>query len=400
MGPGPGRFTVNEMVARPRICLVVGYLGRGGLEKQAFLLGRGLMRRGFNVAVVSLSVGGAWAAALNEEGIPVLELRRRSHFDIGRFARLVAAFRNMRPDLVYAFNYPTTVYARLAGLVASVPLLVTGERCVYLTRVQGILERLLARLTECVICNADAIRRDLVERIGIPDSKVITVLNAIEPRPAVGAEEKRSARALLGIPEDVLVIGTVGRIEDQKNLPMLVDVACLARREGLPAWFCSIGSGSRIGALRSMIRARGVDDCFVLAGERPNVAELLPAFDVFVLTSRYEGLPNAVMEAMVAGLPCVCTDVGGCRELVEEGASGFLVPSGDAERMMQRVRQLHRDAASRAAMGSAGRARILRDFSIERLVSLTEDVLRSLLAARDAGPRGRRLSVRSAAAIE
>ena len=391
---------MNRTAVRPRICLVVGYLGRGGLEKQAFLLGRGLMRRGFDVAVVSLSAGGAWAAALNQEGIPVLELRRRSHFDIGRFAGLVAAFRNMRPDVVYAFNYPTTVYARLAGLVASVPLLVTGERCVYLTRVQGILERFLAGMTECLICNAEAVRRDLVERVGIPDRKVITVLNAIEPCPAVGAEEKRAARALLGIPEDVLVIGTVGRIEDQKNPPMLVDVACLARREALRARFCAIGDGSRIGALRSMIRARGVDDCFLLTGERPNVGELLPAFDVFVLTSRYEGLPNAVMEAMAAGLPCVCTDVGGCRELVEEGVTGFLVPSGDANLMMQRVRQLATNAPLRASMGSAARARILRDFSVEKLVSRTEGVLRSLLAARDAGPRGRRLSARSAAAVE
>jgi len=378
----------------------VGYLGRGGLEKQAFLLGRGLMHRGFDVAVVSLSAGGAWALALIEEGIPVLELRRRSHFDIGRFAELVAAFRNMRPDLVYAFNYPTTVYARLAGIVASVPLLVTGERCVYLTRVQGVLEKSLAGLTECVICNAEAVRRDLVERVGIPDRKVITVLNGVEPGPVAGAEEKRSARALLGIPEDVLVIGTVGRIEDQKNLPMLVEVAGLARREGLSARFCAIGSGSKIGALRSMILARGLDDCFLLTGERPSVGNLLPAFDVFVLTSRFEGLPNAVMEAMAGGLPCVCTDVGGCGELVEEGVTGFLVPSGDAGRFMQRVRQLADDARLRAAMGSAGRARILRDFSVEKLVSRTEGVLRSLLAAREASPRGRRLSASSAAVIE
>jgi len=391
---------VSGAVVRPRVCLVVGYLGRGGLEKQAFLLGRGLMHRGFDVTVVSLAAGGAWAAALNEEGIPVLEMRRRSHFDITRFAGLVAAFRSMRPDLVYAFNYPTTVYARLAGLVASVPLLVTGERCVYLTRVQGILERLLAPMTECVICNADAVHRDLVERIGIPDHKVVTVLNAIEPLPEAGVEEKRSARELLGIPEDALVFGTVGRIEDQKNLPMLVDVACLVRREGLRAWFCAIGDGSRIGALRSMIRARDLNDRFVLAGERANVGELLPAFDVFVLTSRYEGLPNAIMEAMAAGLPCVCTDVGGCRELVEEGVTGFLVPSGDSDRMMQRARRLARDVSLRVSMGSAGRARILRDFSVEKLIHRTESVLRNLLAARGASPRGRRLSARSAAAIE
>ena len=131
---------------RPRLCLIVGHLGRGGLEKQACLLATGLARRGFDVAVVSLSVGGAWVEVLATAGIPVVQLHRRGLFDLGRFVALIAAFRDMRPDLVYAFNYPTTAYARLAGLAASVPVLITGERAIYLTRLQGILERLLARI--------------------------------------------------------------------------------------------------------------------------------------------------------------------------------------------------------------------------------------------------------------
>ncbi len=391
---------MNETVVRPRVCLVVGHLGRGGLEKQASIIGTGLIARGFDVSFVSLSPGGAWAETLSAAAIQVVELRRRSHFDIKRFTSLAAIFRTMRPDIVYAFNYPTSVYARLAGLVASVPVLITGERGIYLTRMQGVLERWLGPVTECVVCNADAIRRDLVDRLGIPDRKVITVRNGHEPCPTAGAREKSSARALLGIADEAFVIGTVGHMEDVKNLPMLVEVAALTRAEGLPARFCIIGGGCQFEALKRTIRAQGVDDMFVLTGEKANVAELLPGFDVFVLTSLSEGLPNTLMEAMAAGLPCVSTDVGGCRELVEAGVTGFLVPSGAAAAMTHCVRRLAQDPDLRASMGCAGRARIQRDFSVEKLVDRTERILRSLLAARDASPRGRRLDTRSAPAVE
>jgi glycosyltransferase involved in cell wall biosynthesis len=385
---------------RARLCLVVGHLGRGGLEKQAFLLATGLAGRGFEVSVVSLSQGGAWVDALAAKGIPVVQLRRLGPFDLWRLARLVSTFRERRPDLVYAFNYPTTVYARLAGLVASVPVLVTGERAIYMNRLQAALERLLSRVTDCVICNAEAIRGDLVKRVGIPAGRVLTVRNGVEAGPPPAPKERRAARALLGVPEEGFLVGTVGHIEDVKNLSMLVEVAHEVRRKGLPARFCIVGGGSRTGALRSQIRARGLDDAFILTGERAAAAELLPAFDVFVLTSLSEGLPNTVMEAMAAGLACVCTDVGGCRELVLEGTSGFLVPPNDTTGMARRLLELAGDAGLRASLGAAGRARILREFPVDRLLTQTEGVLRDLLAARDASPRGRRLIGRPATAAE
>lgn len=384
---------------RARLCLVVGHLGRGGLEKQACLLATGLAGRGFEVSVVSLSQGGAWVDALAAKGIPVVQLRRLGPFDPWRLAQLVSTFRERRPDLVYAFNYPTTVYARLAGLVASVPVLVTGERAIYMNRLQAGLERLLSRVTDCVICNAEAIRGDLVKRVGIPAGRVLTVRNGVEAGPPPAPKERRAARALLGVPEEGFLVGTVGHIEDVKNLSMLVEVAHEVRRKGLPARFCIVGGGSRTGALRSQIRARGLDDAFILTGERA-AAELLPAFDVFVLTSLSEGLPNTVMEAMAAGLACVCTDVGGCRELVLEGTSGFLVPLNDTTGMARRLLELAGDAGLRASLGAAGRARILREFPVDRLLTQTEGVLRDLLAARDASPRGRRLIGRPATAAE
>lgn len=383
-----------------RVCLVVGQLGLGGLEKQAFLLATGLARRRFEVSVISLSAGGVWADQFAGAGLLVIQLERRRHFEMRRLVALVRALRAIRPDLVYSFNYPTTVYARVAGLLASVPVLITGQRSVYMTPVEGILERILVRLTECVIGNAEAVRRNLVERIGLPARKVITIHNAIEAVERPGPRERGSARRALGLEEDSCVIGTIARLDERKNLSMMIEVAALCGDATTEIRFCAIGGGPREDSLRAEIRDRGLDDTFLLAGPRESAHELLPAFDIFVLTSRYEGLPNAVMEAMASGLPCVCTNVGGCRELVEEGLSGYLVPAGDAAAMAGRVCELLRDPALRERMGSRGRDRILRDFSVARLVERTEKTLREILTARRFVRRGQALTARPVTAVE
>ena len=138
--------------------------------------------------------------------------------------------------------------------------------------------------------------------------------------------------------------------------------------------------------------ATRLEDVVALLGERPDASALLAGFDVFVLTSRSEGLPNTVMEAMAAGLPCVCTDVGGCRELVQHGVTGYLVSPGDARALSARILELAGDRRTRARFGEAGRRRIENEFSVERLVTCTEGLLLTLLAAKDSRMRGHRLT--------
>jgi glycosyltransferase involved in cell wall biosynthesis len=139
------------------------------------------------------------------------------------------------------------------------------------------------------------------------------------------------------------------------------------------------------------IHDHGVEDRFTLLGEREEAWTLLAGFDLFVLTSRSEGSPNTLMEAMAAGLPCVCTDVGGCPELVAHGVTGYLVAPGDAQALADRIVELAGDEALRSSMGRAGRERIAGGYSVERLVSQVEQVLLRLLEAAGSSARGRRL---------
>jgi len=389
VGPG-ATAAVSASGERHRICLVVGQLSLGGLERQAYLLATGLDRRRFEVTVVSMNAGGPWGKALRQADVTVAEVNRNGHLDWRRLVRMARLFRSIRPHVVYSFNYETNAYARLAGLLAGVPILVTGERSVYMSWSMGVLERLLMRFTECVICNAEAIRRDLIDRMGLPEHKVITVLNAVMIPDPPGPLERRAARHLIGAAEDEIVVGTIAALAERKNLAVLVRAASLCPAAARLR-FVVVGGGPEEEALRASIREHGMEDRFKLLGEREDAWRLLPGFDLFVLTSRSEGMPNALMEAMAAERPCVCTDVGGCRELLEHGKTGYLVAPGDARGVADRIVELSRDAALRALMGRAGRERIAKGYSVERLVSDVEQVLLRLLQSAGSSPRGRRL---------
>jgi glycosyltransferase involved in cell wall biosynthesis len=370
----------------------VGQLGLGGLEKQVSLLARGMDRSRFDVTVISLSEGGAWAKTLAAAGIRVEQIARRGRGDWRRLLALARLFRALRPDLVYSFNYEANAYARLAGLAASVPILVAGVRGVYVSVWYRRLEALLVRFTECMVCNSDAIRRDVIDRLGVPARKVIVIPNAIEVAPPASLAERTAARCALGVMEDECLVGTIARLDRVKDLGMLVRAAALCRKSPQSLRFCVIGGGPEEAALREEVHRSGLDARVVLMGERPGASALLAGFDIFVLTSKSEGLPNTVMEAMAAGLPCVCTRVGGCPELVTDGVTGYLVPQGEETALAERIRELASDPAARARMGRAARQVIETRFPVGLLVSRTESLFDRLLAAKDLAVRGRRLS--------
>jgi len=145
--------------------------------------------------------------------------------------------------------------------------------------------------------------------------------------------------------------------------------------------------------VRRAIRDSGQEGRFILLGPKADARAILPAFDLFVLTSKSEGLPNTVMEAMAAGLPCVCTDVGGCGELVEHGVTGYLVAPDDAHALAARILELAGDPERREAMGRAGVLRISHGYSVERLVSQVQNLFLRLLASAETRGRGRRLPI-------
>jgi len=191
----------------------------------------------------------------------------------------------------------------------------------------------------------------------------------------------QAARVQLGLRADAPTIGTIACFKPQKELHDFL-MMCAQVRESVPEIQCVVvGDGALRSRLERQRRALGLDETVRFLGWRRDIPEILTALDVFVLTSRWEGLPVAVLEAQAMGVPVVVTDTGGVRDCIENGASGFIVPIGDTESLVDRVATLLRDSHHARVMGERALAQVAERFSVDRMVKAVETMYTDALQA-------------------
>lgn len=300
--------------------------------------------------------------------------------------RLFRHFRRGRFDVVHAHSSKAGGLGRAAARMARVPVVVytphafafqqkakAGAGTLYL-----LLERLARRWTDALVCVSEG-ERDLAVRRGVAvPGRTFVIPN--------GVELAAADRHLSAVPPAVggghgEVVGCVADLRPQKGLQHLVAAAGIVLRRRPRTTFLLIGSGEMGPALEALIEAHGIGANFKIITAGPPLWEYYARMDVFVLTSLWEGLPYALLEAMAMRRPVVATDVDGSREAVRDGRSGYLVPPGDAEATAAAILRLLEDASLRAAMGAEGRRAVERDYLINRRIRDLEDVYESLHAA-------------------
>jgi glycosyltransferase involved in cell wall biosynthesis len=200
---------------------------------------------------------------------------------------------------------------------------------------------------------------------------------------------RAQARQALGLPADALVVGSVGNFTAKKDHRTLLEATARAASQHGGLRLVLVGSGPLERELRDTTRSLGLTARVAFAGSRDDVAELLPAFDVFALSSRNEGLPISLLEAMAAGVPCVATSVGGVPEVVTDREEGLLVPPEDAVGLAEALCRLLGTPKMRKAAGARA-ARTARRFDITQAVGRTEDVYRQALRASLPEPASQR----------
>ncbi len=358
------------MSAPRRISFVTTSLMRGGAETQVYLLARTLRARGHEVQVVTMTPPQAYLEDLTARGIEVVDLGMRVGVPDPRgIVRLVRAWRAFAPDLAHAHMIHAVLLARVARPFARVPVLVsTAHNLTEGARWRELAYRWTDRLGDLTtnVCQAAV---DRYVRVGAaPAGRIVRMPNGIElgafgPDAAV----RERLRGELGLSAERFAWLAVGRLEEQKDVPNL-----LAAAEGLSdaAVTLLVGEGPLRAELEARRDALGLDaDRVRFLGPRSDVADLLRAVDGYVMSSAWEGLPLVLLEAAASGLPIVATRVGGNDEIVEDGVSGRLVPPGDPGALAAAMNDTMAMAAERrAAWGRAGRARIEREFDIERVV--------------------------------
>ncbi len=267
--------------------------------------------------------------------------------------------------------YQAIQLARLAKRRCRVKFkLVSSPRVSYRTRsvLTLFVDRALKSADDLLIAECEASRGYLLKRLGYAPDKVITIYNGVDVAnwPVSKADRAQKRLELKLAPGDAL-IGCVGRLDAQKGHGTLIDA--MAKIKGrLPARCAIIGGGPRRAALEAQVRRRGLQDHVRLLGERDDVISWLSAFDVFALPSFWEGLPNALLEAMALGVPPVASDVDGVPEVVDDGKSGLLVPPKDSAALAQALATLAGDAALRARLGAAAQKAVAERFGLLRMI--------------------------------
>jgi len=395
-GPRGWSQEVNAAGRPLRIATVITRL-EGGSAVLALRGARAMDGRAF----VSTIVTGSRDSLLDAEAFglevivdPALRARIDPHSDLRALRRLAAMFRDRDFDVVHTHCAKAGTVGRLAARRAGIPRIVHtfhgfpfhefqsgARRQAYVS-----IERRLGRITDVALCVGAGVAAEAIRRELIAPERVRTIGVAVDGPGRIRAsmsagspEARRRARVALGLPAGATVVGVVGRLTYQKAPEdFLAAMRALGRPGVIGVW---VGGGELAERVARRVRELGVR--VVLAGQRADVLDVLPAFDIFVMPSRYEGLPTAIVEAMICGIPVVATAVNAVSDLVIPGETGLLVPPCRPELLAAAVRYLLDSPDVAARMAAAASARVGDRYGAPELrAALAAAYLPALAAAR------------------
>lgn len=337
-------------------------------------------RSRYEVSLLGLKRPEPASDLLRRQGVPVQHLGR-GKFDPRVVSDLVRAVRARGARVLHVHGYAAADFGRVAARICGARLVLHEHFAdPRMPAYQGLADRALARFTDRAIAVSASTRDFLVRERHVPADRVRLIWNGapLEEFAPVPAARARGAREGLGLPPEAIVIGAIGRLSAQKGHRDLLDAAALVLRDRPAARVLVAGDGDLMPDLREQARGLGIAERVVFAGHRTDVPDLLGAIDVFCISSVYEGTPLALFEAMAAGKAIVSTAVDGCREVLEDGVTGLLVPPRDPPALAAVLARAADDAALRDRLAQAARA-ASRRYDIAECVRQMQDVYDEVL---------------------
>lgn len=382
---------------RLRIAYISSRLEPGGAETQMLALAERLPVDEFQVDFICTSEPGLYAPRARAAGARVFTLGPSPQDGSSRFAkashrarkiaRFVSLLRRNHYDIVDAWMYPDYNLAALSRPFTGIPVVIGGRRNTSGAETRyGFVERAVdafaRRLCDMTVANSEVAATRAIQVEHLDPRRVQVIRNGVEPVQSITTRERNRLRGKWDVGAGVVLVGCVANYREVKGLDLLISAMAEVVNAQPNIKLVLVGEGPERSRLQRLVESRGLEPHVVLHGREPEARSLNPAFDIVVLASKSEGLPNAILEGQAAGRPVIATDVGGVREIVVDGVSGFLVPPGDSSAMAGALVRLAADPALRERMGRAGRSRMATDFGMARFVGEFADLYRELLSSR------------------
>jgi glycosyltransferase involved in cell wall biosynthesis len=382
----PSSQHTNKII---NVVFLIRSLNFGGSERQLEILIHGMDKEKYKITVLCFYGQGKLQKSIEAAGVKVISLEKKTRWDVLSFYnRLVNKIKELQPDVLYAFLPIPNIVSVL------VKLFIPGLKVIFGVRISGLiplkrdwtfsfsywLEQFFSRWADRVIVNAKAGKAFCINR-GISEKKIVVINNGINLKIfAPDVNFRNHIRTEWGIPETSLLIGVIGRITAQKDLPTFLSASAKLVEKKLQVRFVCVGDGETEYRQKmiQMGQAYGLKDQIRWCLGRNDMPAVYNALDICCLSSRAEGFPNVVGEAMACGVPCVVTDVGDSANIV--GDTGKVVRPGHADDLAEALLQLlELPEEDRKSLGLRARQRIEAHFAVEKMVRETQKVIDSLV---------------------
>jgi glycosyltransferase involved in cell wall biosynthesis len=362
--------------------------GLGGAEQVLLDLVRTLDRSRWRPVVV-IPASGWLRDKLDEEGIEVVELPERGAFDMAWLARAVAVTRRVDAAVIHSHLFGSAVRAGIIARLCGIPAIGTihgqGDFQPH-ERWKGFKLAIVKQGLRGLVFVSEPLRQSCLESMQLRPSMTQVISNGVDTT-RFTPERKSNVRLELGISSDEFVVGCVGRLQPVKGTDTFIEAAARLKSNFPGCRFVVVGDGDadytrQLVVLRDRL---GLSNDLIFTGFRADVSEVMHAFDIYALTSRSEGFSLSTIEAMASGLPVVATRCGGPEQIVEDGATGFLVENGSPDAVANAIDRLRRDRDQRARFGTAARDVVMKRYTLEAQVRAYEALYDRVLTPRRRG---------------
>ena len=362
-----------------KIFHLITTINRGGAENHLVSLVTHQVRQGYHVTIAYLKGDGYWGMPLQSLGIQVIDLGLRYYGDIKPVLKLRAAIRELRPSMIHAHLPPAELYTRLALLGISkeqLPLVISKHNNEPFFNGIGhrILGSWVAKRANRIIAISDSVRNYICCNVGsVPPQKITTIHYGIDPTLYENVDSSTifKIRQQWSVDDETYLIGAVARLVPQKALDVLLEgFAIYLQQAKRPSKLVIVGSGPLENNLKKIAVRFGIEDCVIWAGFRKDIPVVINTFDLFALTSIYEGFGLVLLEAMAAARPIVATCVSAVPEIVEDDVTGKLIPSKQADSLASAFK-FFENIETRRKFGMAGRQTAKIKFSLTKMVNKT-----------------------------
>jgi glycosyltransferase involved in cell wall biosynthesis len=361
---------------------VISKLPVGGVENQLSMILRKYDKKKFCPFVCSLSDKGEIGKEIEDYGIEVIPLHKLKHrFDWTIVKDIYNLIKERDIKIVRTHQYHANLYGRLSALLAKVPCIVASVHNVYTIDRKlhrRMINRFLARFTDKIVAVSEIVKKDILKYDGLREDKVTVIYNGIDTDRLLN-KDGNVIRSEFNISSDVPVTGTIGRLTLQKGQKYLIEAVSIIKEKFPKIMLLIVGDGPMKDELQNYAKALGLNEHVIFTGSRRDVPTFLAAMDIFVLPSLWEGLPNALLEAMASGKSIIATDIPPVREAINSEKEGILVPARNSSAIASSIEFLLVNKTFAVIFGNNAQERAYSDFNItttvDKYTNLYEDIL-------------------------